>query len=41
MHRLARRGGVPLEHLDMRAPHERLASWLRHAQELEAVRVVG
>jgi phospholipase C len=41
MHRLARRGGVPLHHLDMRAPHERVASWLRHAQELEAVRVVG
>ena len=41
MHRLARGGGAPLHHLDMRTPYERVASWLRHAQELEAVRVVG
>ena len=37
----SRAGGAPLHHLDMRTPYERVASWLRHAQELEAVRVVG
>jgi phospholipase C len=41
MERLARRGGLPAHHLDPRTPHERVRSWLRHAQELEAVRVVG
>jgi phospholipase C len=41
MERLARKGGVPLHHLDARTPHERVRSWLRHAQELEAVRVVA
>jgi phospholipase C len=40
MERLARRGGVPAHHLDPRTPHERVRSWLRHAQDLEAVRVV-
>jgi phospholipase C len=41
MERLARRGGVPSHHVDARTPRERVRSWLRHAQELEAVRVVG
>ncbi|HVU53365.1 MAG TPA: alkaline phosphatase family protein [Polyangia bacterium] len=41
VHRLARRGGTPLHHLDLRSPYERVSSWLRRAQELEAVRVVG
>jgi phospholipase C len=41
MESLARAGGVPIEHVDTRAPLERVQSWLRHAQELEAVRVVG
>ena len=41
MERLARRAACPPHHLDTRAPHERVRSWLRHAQELEAVRVVG
>jgi hypothetical protein len=36
----ARAGGVPEGHLDKRAPLERVRSWLRHAQELEAVRVI-
>jgi phospholipase C len=39
--RLARGGGVPREHVDARAPLDRVRSWLRHAQELEAVRVSG
>jgi phospholipase C len=38
---LARAGGVPEHHIDTRAPMERMRSWLRHAQELEAVRVVA
>jgi phospholipase C len=41
MERLARAGGVPFAHVDTRAPLERVRSWMRHAQELEAVRVVG
>jgi phospholipase C len=41
MKRLALAGGVPADHVDSRAPAERLRSWLRLAQELEAVRVVG
>lgn len=41
MMRLARQGGVPLAHVDTRAPLDRMRSWLRRAQELEAVRVVG
>jgi phospholipase C len=39
--RLARGGGVPREHVDPRPPLERVQSWLRHAQALEAVRVRG
>jgi phospholipase C len=39
--RRARRGGVPAHHVDARPPVERLHSWLRHAQELEAVKVIG
>lgn len=38
---LARAGGVPDHHIDTRAPMERMRSWLRHAQELEAVRVIA
>jgi phospholipase C len=37
---LARAGGIPAHHVDPRDADQRLASWLRHAQELEAVRVV-
>ena len=38
---LARAGGVPAHHVDPRGPDERLQAWLRHAQGLEAVRIVG
>ncbi|HTB57924.1 MAG TPA: alkaline phosphatase family protein [Polyangia bacterium] len=38
---LARAGGVPAHHVDPRGPTERLQAWLRHAQALEAVRIVG
>jgi hypothetical protein len=38
---LARAGGVPAHHVDPRGAEERLQAWLRHAQALEAVRVVG
>jgi phospholipase C len=38
---LARAGGVPAHHVDPRTPGERLRGWLRHAQALEAVRVIG
>ena len=41
MMRLAKQGGVPLGHVDTRPDLDRMRSWLRHAQELEAVRVVG
>jgi phospholipase C len=41
MEALARAGGVPAHHVDPRDDHQRLASWLRRAQELEAVRVIG
>jgi phospholipase C len=41
LERYARAGGVPRDHVDRRAPAERIRSWLRHAQELEAVRVVA
>jgi hypothetical protein len=41
MEALARAGGLPAHHLDPRAPAERFAAWLRHAQALEAVRVVA
>jgi phospholipase C len=33
-------GLVPAHRIDPRSPSERLAAWLRHAQELEAVRIV-
>jgi hypothetical protein len=38
---LARAGGVPAHHVDPRGPSDRLQAWLRHAQALEAVRIVG
>jgi phospholipase C len=38
---LARAGGVPAHHVDPRGADERLQAWLRHAQALEAVRVIG
>ena len=38
---LARAGGIPAHHVDRRDADQRLAAWLRHAQELEAVRVIG
>jgi len=38
---LARAGGVPALHVDRRDPERRFAAWLRWAQALEAVRVVG
>ncbi len=41
MEALARAGGVPAHHVDSRGPEERMRAWLRHAQELEAVRVLG
>ncbi len=34
-------GGVPREFVDPRSTEERFGSWLRHAQELEAVKLVG
>jgi phospholipase C len=40
LERFARAGGIPADHIDTRAPEERVRSWLRHAQELEAVRVI-
>jgi phospholipase C len=36
-----RSGRLPSGLVDPRSDHERLASWLRHAQELEAVKVRG
>ena len=39
--RAARVGGVPAAHIDARPAGERVHSWLRHAQELEAIRVIG
>jgi hypothetical protein len=41
MEALARAGGVPAHHVDPRSAEERLRAWLRHAQELEAVRVLA
>jgi phospholipase C len=41
MDALARAGGVPAHHVDRRDPEQRLRAWLRHAQALEAVRVIG
>jgi phospholipase C len=41
MMRLALKGGVPLDHVDTRPALQRMRGWLRHAQELEAVRVRG
>ena len=38
---LARAGGVPAHHVDRRDPDQRLRAWLRHAQALEAVKVIG
>jgi phospholipase C len=38
---LARAGGVPDHHIDTRDPMDRMRSWLRHAQDLEAVRVTA
>ncbi|HXJ23909.1 MAG TPA: alkaline phosphatase family protein [Polyangia bacterium] len=38
---LAAAGGVPARHVDRREPDVRVRAWLRWAQELEAVRVVG
>jgi len=39
--RAARAGRVPAAHIDVRSDDERVHSWLRHAQELEAIRVIG
>ena len=39
--RAARAGRVPAAHIDPRPAGERVQSWLRHAQELEAIRVIG
>jgi hypothetical protein len=41
MEALARAGGVPAHHVDRRSAEERIQAWLRHAQELEAVRVLA
>jgi len=41
LHALAAAHGLPRGHFDPRAPHERVRAWLRRAQELEALRVVG
>ena len=42
MHALRRAGGVPDRRTSTRAPgEERVQRWLRHAQELEAVRVIA
>jgi phospholipase C len=41
IHALAAAGGVPRDHVDARSPDERLRAWLRHAQALEAIRVIG
>jgi phospholipase C len=41
LHALAAARGLPSGHVDPRPPHERVRAWLRRAQELEALRVVG
>jgi len=41
VHALAEAGRVPRAHIDPRPPEERVRAWLRHAQELEAVRVIA
>ena len=41
MHALAAAGGVPHAHVDPRSHEERIASWLRLAQELDSVRVIA
>jgi len=41
MHKLAAAGGVPRAHVDPRSDDERIESWLRFAQELDSVRVLG
>ena len=41
MEALAQAGGVPAHHVDPRSAEERMRAWLRHAQELEAVRVLA
>jgi hypothetical protein len=41
MHRLAAAGRVPAAHVDPRPPLERVRAWLRHAEALEAVRVIA
>jgi hypothetical protein len=41
MHALAEKHGVPDGHADLRTGEERVRSWLRRAQELESVRVIG
>jgi phospholipase C len=38
---LAAAGGVPVDHVDPRSHDERVQAWLRRAQELEAVKVIG
>ena len=40
-HAAAAARGLPSGHVDPRAPQERVRAWLRRAQELEALRVVG
>jgi phospholipase C len=40
LERLAAAGGVPRHHVDPRPGPERVRAWLRHAQELDAVRVI-
>jgi phospholipase C len=39
MHDLLRSGAVPAQMVDGRSTNDRFRSWLRHAQELEAVKV--
>jgi phospholipase C len=36
-----KRGEVPTDLVEARSPEERFRSWLRHAQDLEAVKIVG
>jgi phospholipase C len=41
MERLAAQGGLPAHHVDRRSAAERVRAWLRRAEALEAVRVIG
>jgi hypothetical protein len=41
MHALAAAGGVPHGHVDRRSGEERVKAWLRHAHNLESIRLAA